>query len=313
MEIENQGIENQTDVNVIDAAASSIDSEGQDLPASEPTMEEGTSDLDSGAAKEWEPDYSFKVRDEVHQMDEWVKGLAKDEDTLKNFQDLYTRGHGLELAKTERDEVKQKYATLEQSLNTVTELVKNGDTAGFIQALGLPKKMFIDYAINELKFQELPPEQQQQINAQRQQQQYLQNLEMQNQNLQSTYETQRQQMLNNELNMTLSSSYQNEAQSYDARTGVPGSFRQLVIERGIFHDKVHGNNISVEQAIQEAISISGVQSGTAAQAQPNSGTNTVKQKKQMLPNIQGQGTSPAKASMNSLQDVLALRKSKYGF
>ena len=263
------------------------------------------------------PDFKFKVRDEEHAMDDWVKDHIKDEATQKKFQDLYTRGHGLELAKTERDEVKQKLGTLEESLQHVNELVQKGDARSFIEALGLPKKMFLDYAINEFKFQELPAEEKQKIEAQRQQELAMQQLQMQNNELQDNYQAEARQRRTIELETALGGEYQGAAQAYDQRAGTPGAFRKLVVERGIFHHHVNGVDIPVSQAIQEAILLGGVQAGTpqATQQPVEAGTPTVQpqQQKKVLPNIQGQGTSPTKTSFNSLDSLKAHRKQKYGF
>lgn len=265
---------------------------------------------------EWEPSYSYKVRDEEKEFDEWAKPFIKDEQTYKNFQDLYTRGHGLELAKNERDEYKQKLGTLEESLGVVNELVQKNDARGFIEALGLPKKMFIDYAINELKFQELPPEEQQKINAQRQQELQMQQLQARNSELETSYQTEVRTRRENELQSALNTTYNGAVQAYEQRTGVPGSFRQLVIDRGIYHHHVSGVDIPVEQAINEAIQIAGVQAGTPNHSQPvATGTPTVQPQttKKVLPNLQGSGSSPTKPTISNLEALKAHRKQKYGF
>lgn len=318
MEIENTEVEN-IDPAIVEGAIETA----TEVPAETPIVEAQSKDevdpasTQTPEAPAWEPDYKFKVRDEELEMDPWVKGLVKDEETFKKFQDLYTRGHGLEIAKTERDEFKQKLSGLEESLGVVNELVQKGDTRGFIEALGLPKKMFIDYAINELKFQELPPEEQQRINAQRQQEITMQQLQAQNQELQNNFQAERTNLMEVELDRNLSSTYNGAAQAYEARTGVPGSFKQLVIERGIFHHKVNGNVIPVNQAIEEAMTIAGVQAGTPNPSQPVvTGTSTEQPKtetKKVLPNIQGQGTSPIKTSFQDLDSLKAHRKQKYGF
>lgn len=279
---------------------------------SSPETTEGTAEEETS----WEPTYTYKVRDEEKEFDEWARPFIKDEDTYKNFQDLYTRGHGLELAKTERDEFKEKYNNIEESLGIVNQLVNKGDTKGFIEALGLPKKMFIDYAINELRFQELPPEEQQRIQAEQNRQLQFQQLQNTNEQLQRQMQDDLRDRTEKELETELNTNYSAAGQQYDARTGVPGSFRQLVIERGIFHHKVNGVTIPVTQAIQEAAQIAGVQAGTQNHSLAVPGTNTEQPNivKPVLPNLgKGQGTSPTKTVITDIESLKAHRKKKYGF
>ena len=60
----------------------------------EPAEGEPESEPETKEAAAWEPVHSYKVRDEEHEFDEWARPFIKDEETYKNFQDLYTRGHG---------------------------------------------------------------------------------------------------------------------------------------------------------------------------------------------------------------------------
>jgi hypothetical protein len=63
--------------------------------------------------------------------------------------------------------------------------VKKGDFRTFFQALNIPKDKIIQYAIEELKYQELSPEQRQQVDLQRQQQTEFEMAQTQNQTLQT--------------------------------------------------------------------------------------------------------------------------------
>lgn len=295
-------------------------------PSSEPTLEatpppetletpEGVEGAEAGAP-EWTPNFGFKVRDEEHKMDEWVQPFIKDPETEKKFQDLYTRGHGLDLAKTERDEYKQKLGNLEESLQTVNELVQQGKAEDFIKALGLPEKMFMDWAEEKQKFLSLPPEQQQKIAQQQQQNLAFQTLEQQNSSLQEQVHQEAAQRRSMELENALGTDYKSHAEMYDQRAGKPGAFRQLVVDRGIFHSHVNGVDIPVAQAVQEAILLGGVQAGTQPTQQPVvSGTPTVqpqRQNKPVLPNLQSQGTSPTKTTFSSIDQIRAHAKKNFG-
>jgi hypothetical protein len=261
--------------------------------------------------EEYAPSFKYKVRDEEFDMDEWAKEVIKNEEMEKRFQDLYTRGHGLDLAKKERDELKstyeevnEKYTGLQTALNNVNELVMKGDASGFIQALGLPKDMFIQYAINELKYQQLPAEEKARIDAERQQQAQLQQLAYQNQQLQTDLEQTAVAQRETELSTTLADpSVASIAQEYETSVGKPGAFRDLVIERGRFHSLANGVDISARDAVNEVIQILGRTQGTGTVQNAQVGTPQAQQKK-VIPNIPSQGTvSPAKKTVGSINDI----------
>lgn len=311
-----------------------------ETPAETTQQAEGTEQADTTttaqaeADKAFSTDFKYKVRDEEHEIEDWAKPLIKDEKTFKKFQDLYTRGHGLELAKQERDTHKQKLDTLEQSLNVVNGYVQqyykdpanpeNGANAArqFIESLGLPKQMFLQYALGELKYQQLPPEQKAAIDAQRQQEAQLQQMQVQQQTLQQQNYEMAVQQHNMALNAALAEPNTAQiANEYDARTGTPGSFREFVVQRGIYHSQ-NGIVKSVPEVVDEAIKMLGItpqgtgtqtgQAGTQQiqntpqQQMPAQQTMQAQQQKPVLPNISGQGTaSPVARTIKSIDDIRA--------
>jgi len=286
------------------------DSSETDVQASAETTEPQT--------PTWEPNYNYKVRDEELQFDEWAKPFIKDEETYKNFQDLYTRGHGLELAKAERDDYKDRFTTLDTSLQKVNELVEKRDAETFIKALGLPEDMFINYAIEKLKYQELSPEERAQVDAEKQRVMTMQNLQTQNQHLETQIQQTARAQRSMELDQSLAEpSIQTMAQKYDAQVGKPGAFRQVAIERGIFHHQVNGRDLTAQEAVQDAVSLLGL-SATGTQQNPqigNVGTQqpanrVVHKQQQVIPNIQGKGTSPLKKKPKSIDDIIKLRDAR---
>lgn len=287
----------------------------------EPTVEATT---EPATPMEFTPDYKYKVRDEEHEFDEWARPLIKDEATQKHMQDLYTKGHGLALAKTERDQYKEKFGNVEQSLNILNGYVQDyyknpqngGDAArNFIESLGLPKQMFLQYAVNELKYQGMTPEQRTEVDTSRQQEQYVNQLQTSNQRLMEQNEqialNQRKLELNSALMETNVSAI---AQDYDTRAGRQGAFQELVIDRGIYHSKVNNQDIPAGQAIDEVVNMLAIgnpqgtapitQTGQVGTPPPVQTQHNVQQQKPVLPNISGHSTvSPAKRTVSSIQDI----------
>lgn len=290
------------------------------------------SDVPEGTepAPEFAPNYKYKVRDEEHEIEEWARPLITNEEMQKKFQDLYTRGHGLELAKTERDDFKSKYTNLENSLQIVNGYVQShrnnpGDaTVGhesarqFIDSLGLPKQMFLQYAVEELKYSQLPPEQRQAIDQQRQQQYDYQQTQSQNQQLADQNLQMQINHRNQMLDYTLADPSINPVVAdYEARVGKPGAFRELVVQRGIYHDQINKQDVTPQVAVQEVMQMLGLSAQQQGQPGTANPTQTVQpgtvpvqqQQKPVIPNIQGQPTaSPTKAVVNNLDDIRRLAK-----
>lgn len=288
--------------------------------------------------KEFKTDYKYKVRDEEHEIEEWARPFIKDQETFKKFQDLHTRGHGLEIAKKERDDYKTKFETMEQGINIASSFVQeyyqnpNNAEVGaaaarkFIDSLQLPKQMFLQYALSELKYQQLPPEQKQVVDAQRHQEQQLMQYQTQAQTLQQT----NQQLAVQQHEMALNAAMGDPntagiANEYDTKVGTLGAFRKLVVERGIYHEQVSGQTKPVNEVVNEVVQMLGITpQGTGTQTglvgtqqaqnpnpqqmqqaqQPAQQQVTRQQQHPVLPNISGQGTaSPVKRTFTSIDDI----------
>jgi len=275
----------------------------------EPVVDDANPENQAAEPAPWD-NFSYQVRDESKEFDEFVKPFITDEKTYKHFQDLYTSRDGLQLAKTERDEVQQKYDNLDQSLNTLNQFVQKRDAASFIRELGLPKQMFVDFAINELKYQEMSPEEKSRIDAQNHADQQVYQLQQQNNQLQQQYQTQAQQQKAFELDHGLNAQdILPLVNQYDAQVGRPGAFREFAIERGIYNSQINNRDMSANEAISETIAMLGLKAAGA----PPQHTNThagaqgqqpvVQDPKPVIPNLKGRGTSPVKKIPTSIDDL----------
>lgn len=255
---------------------------------------------------EYTPSYTYKVRDEEYTMDDWAKGLIKDPETEQHIRDLYTEKHGLDLAKKERAEVQEKYNALEGSIQKLNEFVVNNDARGFIDSLGLPKQMFMDYAINELQYMEMTPEQRAQVDQKRNQELQATQLERDYNSLQEQSSQQAIQMRDLQLDNTLQQpQYAEAAKTYDARVGRPGAFKDFVVQRGEYNLQVNNVELTMDQAIQEAMTYGGVVGTQAPSTTENVGTHAAQRQEQkpVIPKVGGGNASPAKKQMTSIEDL----------
>lgn len=311
-------IENSTD-----AVESSTPVESQEISAPE-AVESSTDVVENKKVEEspYNPNFKFKVKDKELEFDDFVKPIVKNKDLEAKLREMYEKAHGLEEVKTAREtfkmqaeETKQKLASVEDNLKTLGSYVKKGDFGTFFQALNIPKDQIIRYAIEELKYQELPPEQKAAIEQQKQREQYLEQTSSQNQQLQQQMAQMIQQQAALELNQELSKSEINSAISaYDSRAGQPGAFRAEVIRRGQYYEAVHKISPPASQLVSEVLNLVGVQP-TSPQATMNASQATQGQvvlNQNSKPTITafsgGSNKSPARKMPSSLDDLRAMRQ-----
>lgn len=270
----------------------------------------------------YQPNFKFKVKDQEKEIDEWLRPVVKDAETEKKLKELHERAFGLDEVKSSRDsfktkyeDVNTKYTGLEKSLQTLSGYVQRGDYDSFFQSLQIPKESILKYAINELRYNELPQDQKAQIDQQKrfQQEQYA---------FQSQSEQHAAQMREfgmQQLNFEMSKPDVSQVvQSFDQRMG-PGAFQREVINRGAYYEQVHGKTLPASQLISEVLAIVSPSAGQqavppsasaqAAQTTPSQGVQPQQEAKPTVKVFQGGGNaSPVKKQINSLDDLRKLRE-----
>jgi hypothetical protein len=291
---------------------------GNDGAASKAT---GTDAQNQQAA--YTPNFKFKVKDKELEFDDFLKPIIKTKDLETKARELYEKAHGLdevkaarETFKTQAEEWKGKFTQVETSLQTLGSYVKKGDFRTFFQALNIPKEQIIKYAIEELKYQELPPEQKAAIDQQREREMALEQTGSQNQQLQQQMAQLVQQQATFELNQELAAPNVVQAmQAYDTRAGQAGAFKAEVIRRGQYYEAVHKISPPASQLVQEVLNLIGVtaqaQQGTQASSNEQS-SQTVhnQQQKPVISSFSGGGTkSPtARKVPASIDDLRKMRQ-----
>lgn len=281
----------------------------------------GGTQKEQQATPAWSPNFKFKVKDKELEFDDIYKGLIKTKDHEAKIREMHEKAFGIDEVKSARDtfktqveEWKGKYTQVETSLKTLGEYVKKGDFRTFFHALNIPKDQIIKYAIEELKYQELPAEQRAQIDAQREQQFAYEQANVQNQTLQQQMAQLVQQQTAFELNQELAKpDIVSAITAYDSRLGKPGSFKAEVIRRGQYYEAVHKISPPASQLVSEVLNLVGVQAqaqqGTQAASQDSSSqTGLPQQQKPVISNFSGGGKSPVKKVPSSIDDLRKMRQ-----
>jgi len=346
MEVENTTTETTTSVldagvNATVAANSGTTTSGETAVAgktTEGTESSATAAVMGTAAEQtiaaYSPNYKYKIKDQEFEFEDWAKNLAKEKTVEEKLRELYTKSHGLEEIKKARDEIKgkfeevlPKYQGIEKSLNILSGYVKQGDLGSFFEALKIPEQLVLKYAVDRLKYSQLPPEERAKVDAAHQEKQQYRTIEEQNQALQEQVQQQGIAQRQMELNMVLSrQDVGTMATQYDTLVGRPGSFQQKIIEKGAAHYFTTGEDITAQQAAELVLAevrpflqgSSGTQQAApgegAAQAQQSGQTvvaNQQAQKPAVIPNIQASGGSPVKKTVKTLDDIKKIREQRF--
>ena len=285
-----------------------------------------TQEVKAAGIEAYKPSYKYKIKDSEYEFEPWLKPLVKDKDTEAKLRDLVTKSHGIEEIKKSREELKSKYEEIEPkyknidaSLNLLSEMVNKGDIRGFVEAVKLPKEALLKYAIEELKYLQMPPEERTAIDSQRAEQERLRNLETSNSTLQQQLYQVSVQSREQELSMVTSRpDVQTVVNQFNALVGKPDAFRQKVVEKGLTHYHLTGEDLSATQAVEAVLaevgplmraSSGGQVAGQATMPQAQSGQTVVlKDNKPTIPNFQSGGVSPVKKQPRSLDDLRRLRE-----
>jgi hypothetical protein len=86
-------------------------------------------DIGGGGESDWSPNYSFKVKDEDHEFDEWVRPAITNKEHEEKLRDLYTKAYGLDTVKSRAEEYEKKYSDVNSkygTLNSQWEQMSNG-------------------------------------------------------------------------------------------------------------------------------------------------------------------------------------------
>jgi len=304
-----EGIEEQT---TTPAAPETPATGGEPVAASQTETPDGT----AGTEEAWAPSFKYKVKDNEFDMPEWTKTLIKDQATEKELKTLFSKGHGIEEIQTQRQTLRDEVATLreekenmDQSLNALSAFVQKGDMQSFFEALQIPKDKVLKYAVDLLKYNELPPEKRAEIDNQRHNSRQLQELQYQNQTLQAQNEQQRVAQKQFELNQHLAQpAIASSVQAFDARNGA-GSFAREVIKQGMIAYQTQGIDIPTEQAVNEVLRLYGANISAADPAAGTPQTQVLNQgqaQKPVIPNVQGRSGSPVRQAPQSLADLRKL-------
>lgn len=301
---------------VVEKVTSEITENTNPAPQEATGIELENAAVDPAASVQYQPNYKFKVMDQEREFDEFIRGTIKDAETEKKARELYEKAYGLDVIKPKFHETREKYKKLDQEhqgvMSQVAELrdlYSRGDLDGFFQKLNVPKDKILQWVVDQAKYEQLPSDQRQILDARKQAEQKALELERSNQSLEQRYQEQVTEAKRYALEATMKlPDVQSYAESFDARAGKPGAFWEAVTEHGHMAYVVRKVDLTPEQAIREVMTRYGQVAPAASHPQndqvPSSAAQVSPVKEPpVIPNVSGRSTSPMKPKANSIADL----------
>jgi hypothetical protein len=265
------------------------------------------------AAPSYTPNSKFKVLDKELEFEDWAKSAIKDAETEKKVRELHEKAYGLDsikqdrqTLKTELGEAKERIASTDRALETVGQYARQKDWDSFFDALKIPKNDILQYALQLVQREQMPPEQKQAWEDQRRAQQQARYYQEQNQSLTQKTQSLEVQQLEFQLSQVMSKpDFSPVIDAYNAGMANPGAFKDFVVRIGQSY-AASGNVISAEQAVTEAVRhlrAANPQIGAPVATTPVASQVVQPSSKQTLPNISGRGASPVRSAVKSLDDL----------
>ena len=269
-------------------------------------------------APAWTPNYKVKAYDNEYEIPEDFRSYIN-KDNENKFKEVFERSFAFDTIKqkykdahSKYQDVNGKYETVSKNLDRLSKYVQNGDFDSFFSSIKIPEQSIQNWIYNKLQLQDLPQEQRQLYTQNSEYQRELLSMQEQYEEMQSKLqefeEFKQQQALQqrfNELDSVVNSAeYSQLAQSYDARVGQPGAFKNEVILRAAAVANATGKDLSPAEAVQEfakLVAWNNQNGAPSASPQKAAGRPTI-------PSVSGKASSPVAPQVKSIEDLKKLAK-----
>lgn len=273
------------------------------------------------AAQAYVANLKYKFLEQEKEFNPLLKDLVKTPEVEKLVKELHEKADGLDFIKPRFHETREKlkatetqYNQIQQEIASLGGLIKQGDLDTFFEKIELSPQKVFQWVLQKVQEQEMPPQQRAALEQARNEQKRAQMLETQTSSQQQQLQAYAVQARTAELELaTTRPEVRSFADTFDAQVGKPGAFKQEVIKQGTLAFHTTGKDIPVEEAVRLVMDTYGrfISAGATA-AKPTPGVVMPSQAaeanaaKAVIPNIQGKGSSPARKTFKSTDELRQL-------
>lgn len=249
-----------------------------------------------GTPQVYTPDLKFKFAKEEKSLPEYLKDAIKNAETEKELKEVYQRALGFDHSRPKFQEMQKNFSELQQQhegllggLEELRSYVQSDDFDSYFHRTNIPKEKVLQWAIRELQYSQLPPEQQRVLEDRRRAQWEARDARRLADSGQEQTQRQIQEIVQRSLEVALEradiAAYQ---EAFDSAPGrKPGSFLEEVKLRGnMAYQSTGGQVVPPELVIREVMGLFGPQGPAAGATAPQQ-----KPAPNVIPNVGGAGSA----------------------
>lgn len=269
------------------------------------------------------PDFKFKYKDKAGlsqeaEFPEYLRGYVDSKEKEDEIRSMLCKAYGLDFVQDSRDTLKGKleqvtgsFSNYMRGMEELKEIYQSGDLDTFFDVLSLDREKILQWAVQEARYRQLPPEQRQLVERQRTASLEKRDLEAENRQLRETQIQETHRRKAEEVDSVLNSpEYAPLVKAFDQRAGRDGAFKDEMYARGRMAWDTARKNRSAQELAQEIVKLAALSAPAAAPVDPpSSGSpgNTQATKK-VIRRAPGGGGSPAAKPIRSIADIQERRK-----
>jgi len=258
----------------------------------------------------YSPNLTYKFMGEEKQIPEMFKSLITSEESERAVRDYVERAEALPLYKERYSELQKSYEQVAPAYETLNQQVgnlaqqKENDLEGFLKTVNISDEQLFKVVEQKLKFMDLPKEQQDLYNRDRDNRARISQMEQQNRQFQEREFKGEVQARSFQLEQQLGKDdVKKISERYDSLYGT-GAFRDEIVKLGKYEWAVNKRDISAAEAVQQIVN----RAKPIYEKGMSSGTSQPKPK--VIPNVRAGAAAPGKQQINSISDLKKLAQSR---
>jgi hypothetical protein len=268
---------------------------------------------------EFTPDFSYKFNGETREIDEFWRGLIKDEETQKKVRDFVERAEAVDMHKSKSKEYDAKLQEWEpqvKQLELYRQTYENAKTPAdhleLLNEIGYDAEALKDITREILRREQMPEDQkalfEQNQRAELEKRQIMAQNESVVQEFNSLLANVTQQQMSLELGKAENSAI---VKAYDAANG-EGSFEQLFLERGAYYTQQAGKHVPPAEVMSRIAKEFAPFLASQTSAGAQNAVQIIKPKQKSIPSVGTRNGSPTQPAISSIEDLNARYKQLTG-
>jgi hypothetical protein len=301
---------------VTPSSAAVTSQQEQSAPVKEPPT--GGQSAQAATVSDFTPDYTYKFRGEIREIDPMFRSLIKDKESQQKVRDFVERAEAFEFHKTKSKEYESQIQEMEplvQQLKAYQKAYLEAETPeqhlNLLNEIGYDSEMLKDVVREILRREQMPEEQKRYFEASRRAELEKRQLLEQNNGIRQEFNSLLMNVTQQQMDLEFGKAESRDLiDAYEAANG-EGSFRQLFLERGAYLTDRAGRHVAPAEVMAHIRKEFGW-ALAPRQAAGAANVPIIKPKQKTIPSVGTQNGSPTQPAISSLADLRAKYKQLTG-